>query len=108
MSAGRLLLLCFLAVTLGLSGPLKRASSHLAAIPVLVTTAATDLKTSVNPSKRCLRGAIVRSNCYFDVGYVASVLQPTHAVAVSALEIRHGEATATPPATRIFRPPRLS
>ena len=113
MSSGRLLLLCLLAVTLGLSGPLTRAlSSHAAAVPqtiaVSAATAATDLKTSANTSKRCQRGALVRSNCHVDNGYLASVPQPTHAVAVSALEILHGQAITTPPATRIFRPPRLS
>jgi hypothetical protein len=113
MSVGRLLLLCLLTVTLGMSGPIKRAMSlHAVPLPKAVTVslsnAAADLKTSVNPSKRCQRGAIVRSNCYFDTGYMALAQHRTHAGAVSALEIRHADGTATPPATRIFRPPRSS
>ncbi|WP_417412272.1 hypothetical protein [Hoeflea sp.] len=113
MSFGRLLLLCLLTVTLGMTGPLTRAlSSPMTALsqtmPVSIVTAAADLKTSTNPSKRCQRGAIVRSNCHFDTGYPASVQPQTHARAVSSLELRHADGTATPPATRIFRPPRSS
>jgi len=113
MSIGRILLLCLLTVTLGMSGPLTRVlSSHVAelpqSVPVSISNAAADLKTNANPSKRCQRGAIGRTNCYFDTGYLAFAQQRTHATAVSALEIRHAEGTATPPATRIFRPPRSS
>lgn len=113
MSFGRLMLLCLLTVTLGMTGPLTRAlSSPMTALsqtmPVSIVTAAADLKTSANPSKRCQRGAIVRSNCHFDTGYPASVQPQTHARAVSSLELRFEQGTATPPATRIFRPPRSS
>ena len=113
MSFGRILLLCLLTVTLGMSGPVKRAMSlHAAPLPTAVTVslsnAATGLKSSVNASKRCQRGAIMRSNCYFDTGHLVPVQQRSHAEDVSSLELRHADGTATPPATRIFRPPRLS
>ncbi|WP_143439029.1 hypothetical protein [Hoeflea halophila] len=112
MSTRRLLFLCLLAVSLGFSGPLTRVlSSQAAAVPqtmaVSVAIAATDMKTSATPSKRCQRSVSVGSNCHIDFGAAVSVAQPTHAVAVSALEIRNLQAVSTPPATRVFRPPRV-
>jgi len=113
MSVGRILLLCLVAITLAMSGPVKRALSLQAmALPqttsVAVLSATSETKTSANPSKRCLRGAIVRSNCHFDLSDMTLIAPRMHVAVLSALEIRHGEASATPPATRIFRPPRFS
>jgi len=71
MPIRRILFLCFLTVTLALTGPFARGlPSQAAALPqpVELTRLGTvsDLKIGANPSKRCQRGAITWSSCRLD------------------------------------------
>ncbi|MCY0094300.1 hypothetical protein [Hoeflea ulvae] len=111
MQTHRILLLCFLTVTLALTGPFSRGLSAKAAVfpqPVeLVQSAAmANGKTGAAPSKRCQRGAITWSNCTLDTGFAVSL--PRLALIGTALEFdtRPGGAADNMRSSRIFRPPR--
>jgi len=113
MSVYRLMFLCLLAVTLGLTGPFSRGlSSQVAVFPQTVELtrlgSVSDLKTGANPSKRCQRGAITWSNCSFDTGYTPSIPRLIQAGMANRFDTLHGAAADNLRASRIFRPPRSS
>lgn len=71
----RTLFLCFLTLTLAVTGPFARGLSAQAAQllqPVNLTWsgAVTNPKTATHPSKRCQRGAVAWSSCALDLGHV--------------------------------------
>lgn len=113
MPISRLMFLCLIAVTLGLTGPFSRGlSSQAVMFPQTVELtrlgSVSDLKTGANPSKRCQRGAITWSNCSFDTGYTPSIPRLIQAGMADRFDTLHGAAAHNLRASRIFRPPRSS
>lgn len=110
MSVCRLIFLCLLAVTLGLTGPLARGlSPQKMAAPQIIeitrTAAASEVKTG--SSHRCLRGAIAWSGCW------------QHAVPMKTTDLLAPGGSGKPfeftsdgtrgelESSRIFKPPRI-
>lgn len=113
MNIRRILFLCLLTVTLGVTGPFARGLSSQAA--ALLQTAelsrpgaVTNLKAGAAPSKRCQRGAVAWSSCAIDLGYAPESLRTEMAGAGKAFEpVFYGTASGLS-RSRLFRPPRLS
>lgn len=114
MPIRRMLFLCFLTVTLGLTGPFARGLSFSQAAVFPQTLDLTrlgtvsDLKTGTNPSKRCQRGAITWSNCGLDIGYTPLIPRLMITGTVMSFDTQHGGAANSLRSSRIFRPPRSS
>ena len=113
MPIRRILLLCFLTITLALTGPFSRGMpSKAAGFPqtadIIQSGSMVNLKTGAAPSRRCLRGAITWSNCSFDTGYTPSVPRQILAGMANRFDTLHGAAADNLRASRIFRPPRSS
>lgn len=113
MNIRRILFLCLLTFTLGVTGPLTRGLSAQAA--ALLQTAelsrpgaATGLKAGAAPSKRCQRGAVAWSSCAIDLGYAPQSLQIEMAGAGKALWRNLPGTAESPRGSRLFRPPRSS
>lgn len=112
MNIRRILFLCLLTFTLGVTGPLARGLSAQAAA-VLDTAelsrpgAATSLKTAT-AAKRCQRGAVAWSSCSLDLGYAPEILQIGMAGTDKAFDrVLDGTAGGLW-RSRLFRPPRSS
>jgi len=112
MNIRRLLFLCLLTVTLGVTGPFARGLSAQAAQllqPANLTWsgAVTTLKAGAASSKRCQRGAVARSACALDLGYVPERGDPiatgTGKVFDHGLDGTSGDLARS----RLFRPPRM-
>ncbi|MDF1608493.1 hypothetical protein PZ897_09925 [Hoeflea sp. YIM 152468] len=112
MSIRRVFFLCFLAVTLGLTGPFARGiSSQAAVFPQSAELSrlgtVTNLKTSSNPTKRCQRGAITWSNCSLDTGDAAPLPRLILIGTADRLGTLESDIADALRSSRIFRPPRL-
>ncbi|KJS19668.1 MAG: hypothetical protein VR78_02875 [Hoeflea sp. BRH_c9] len=113
MNIRRILFLCLLTVTIGVTGPFARGLSAQAA--ALLQTAevsrpgaVTNLKTGASAAKRCQRGAVAWSSCSFDLGYAPEILQIGMAGAGKAFDrVLDGTAGGLW-RSRLFRPPRSS
>jgi hypothetical protein len=110
MSVYRLMFLCLLAVTLGLTGPLARGlSPQKPAAPQIIentrTAGVSELKTG--SSNRCLRGAIAWFGCWHNAvpPETAGLLAP--GVSGQPSELASDGIRRELKSSRIFRPPRL-
>lgn len=113
MPIRRILLLCFLTVTLALTGPFSRGlSSQAAGFPqpmeLAQSVAMANVKTGAAPSKRCQRGAITWASCSFDKGYAAAISRQVLGATAARYDTQAGAAAEYLRSSRIFRPPRSS
>lgn len=113
MNIRRILFLCLLTLTLGVTGPFARGLSAQAAAALQTAEltrpgAITNLKTGAAPSKRCQRGAVAWSSCATDLGYAPESLQ-IGMVGTGRVFEQVPDGTASDRACfRLFRPPRSS
>lgn len=113
MRMPRILLLCLLALTLGLMGPLARGfSSKISPDPLTIEATRTGVTANSNgsatASKSCQRGVLGWSSCSFEIGYVPRPLQIDIAFASHAFGRNVGGSVDDLQSSRLFRPPRLS
>lgn len=105
-------MLCLLALTLGLTGPLTRGlSAQAKALPLAVTvetgtSATAGMSAGAVSAKRCQRGAIVWFNCSFEPRHVASDAQLEMADTFKTFGIPDGQSAEFLRASDIFKPPR--
>lgn len=113
MNIRRILFLCLLTFTLGVTGPFARGlSAQAAALPQTAELtrpgAITNLKTGAVPAKRCQRGAIAWSSCAIDLGYVPQSLEIGMAHAGKSFGWALPATAGGLRDSRLFRPPRSS
>ncbi|MEP3436123.1 MAG: hypothetical protein ABJN75_04985 [Hoeflea sp.] len=111
MPIRRILFLCLLTITLGLTGPFSRGLSSQAAVfpqPVDIVQASSmaNTKSGAAPSRRCQRGAIAWSSCSVDTGYTPLIASLVLVDTARRLDTEHGGGADTLRSSRIFRPPR--
>lgn len=109
----RFLLLCLIALSLTVTGPLARGlTAGSPAEPLSINIAGPGLLSSqtsnIAASKHCQRGAMAWSSCSIDTGYPPASLQIRLTAFDSAFGRTLGTTADSLRASSIFRPPRLS
>lgn len=110
MNIRRILLMCLLTLTIGVTGPFARGLSAQAAAlaqSVDLTRPGANLKTGAAASKRCQRGGVAWSSCSIDLGYVAATKRIEMARAGRVFGLNLPAAAGGFRDSRLFRPPRL-
>lgn len=111
MSVYRLMFLCLLAVTLGLTGPLARGLSpqKMAASQIIeITPAAGASELKTGSSNRCLRGAITWFGCWQQAVPPMTTGLLAFGVSGNSFDVVSDASRSELKSSRIFRPPRLS